>query len=346
LLAFEDRVRDGAAEAVRRADAAGIKLIMVTGDHPANALSIARDVGIGGGAPRVLLGEELERAVQNGAAPLAQLDVVARALPAQKLMLVQALRNAGEVVAVTGDGVNDVPALKAADVGIAMGESATQSAREAGAIVLLDDNLRTIVNAVAEGRQLFRNLRLSFAYLLAVHVPFVSTAALIPLLGFPLLYLPVHIVWLELIIHPTAMFAFQASADGRRPGVLRRQSRFFSSRDWLGIAVAGVLASAALLAAFQSSIGTEGVEHARAKALVVLIVSAAASAAVLTGLATLAARVILTATLGSTLLLTQWPPAAAALQLQPLHERDWLTAAAAGLLVSLPLILLRQKQRV
>lgn len=140
------------------------------------------------------------------------IDVVARAIPAQKLALVRALQSQGDVVAVTGDGVNDVPALQAADIGIAMGERGTRSAREAGAIVLLDDNFRTIVSAIAEGRQLFRNLRLSFAYLLMVHIPLVATAALIPLAGYPLLYLPIHVVWLELIIHPTALLVFQEPA--------------------------------------------------------------------------------------------------------------------------------------
>ncbi len=140
---------------------------------------------------------------------LREIDAVARATPSQKLLLVRALQRSGEIVAVTGDGVNDVPALQTADIGIAMGERGTQSAREVAAIVLLDDNFRTIVRAIAEGRQLFRNLQLAFAYLLMVHIPLVLSAAAVPLADHPLLYLPIHIVWLELIIHPTALLVFQ-----------------------------------------------------------------------------------------------------------------------------------------
>ena len=157
--------------------------------------------------------------------------MVARAVPGEKLALVRALQAAGETVAVTGDGVNDVPALQAADIGIAMGERGTRSAREAAAIVLLDDNFRSIAGAIAEGRQLFANLRLAFHYLLVVHIPLVVTAALIPLLGYPLLYLPIHVVWLELVIHPTALLVFQQLPEGRlrprRPG--RRTGRSASS---------------------------------------------------------------------------------------------------------------------
>lgn len=347
LLAFEDPLRKGAAEAVRRAHRAGVRLILVTGDHPAYALAIAREAGIGDLQSGVVHGESLEQSIaQQGAGFLSGLRIVARALPAHKLLLVQALQRAGEVVAVTGDGVNDVPALKAADVGIAMGESATQSAREAGAIVLLNDDLRTIVNAVAEGRQLFRNLRLSFAYLLIVHLPLVSTAALIPLLGYPLLYLPIHIVWLELVIHPTAMLAFQAPAGMRRHSeVPRRRAHFFDARDWIAIAVAGVLMAAALVAGYRYALASGGIEHARAMALVALIVAWVVTAALLTGLATRAARAITALTLLSAFAFTQWPPAAALLGLQPLHADDWLFAAVAGMLTAAPALLLRVRRR-
>ncbi len=119
-----------------------------------------------------------------------------------------------------------------------MGERGTRSAREVASIVLLDDNFRTIVGAIAEGRQLFRNLKLSFAYLLMIHAPLVTTAAMIPLFGFPLLYLPAHIVWFELIIHPTALLVFQdlPSSEALEPAVRRRKLRFFDSLEWAAIA--------------------------------------------------------------------------------------------------------------
>ncbi len=131
--------------------------------HPLTASAIAQEVGLGAGSPTVISGEELEASLARGeAVKLRQVDVIARAAPAHKLALVRALQQTGEIVAVTGDGANDVPALQAADVGVAMGERGTRGAREVASIVLLDDNFSTIVHAIGEGRQLFRNLQLSF----------------------------------------------------------------------------------------------------------------------------------------------------------------------------------------
>lgn len=338
-LAFEDPVRDGAAAAVAAARGAGIRVIMVTGDHPATAQAVARELGLGAETPRVVEGDELTAMLERGGAKeLDDVDVFARTVPAQKLDLVRALQRAGELVAVTGDGVNDVPALQGADVGIAMGERGTRTAREVASIVLLDDNFRTIVRAIAEGRQLFRNLQLSFAYLLMVHIPLVVTAALIPFAGFPLLYLPAHIVWLELIIHPTAILAFQQAAPRGALGPRARSTtaRFFDRRDWLVIGAVGGLITLALSVGYARSLGPDqAVEHARSMALAVLIV---ASATVTAGLSRLRGRTALglaAGTLVSAIVLIQVPAIARLLHLSPLHGDDWLVAVAAGLAAGL-----------
>jgi len=334
LLACEDPVREGVKEAVAVARAAGIRVLMVTGDHPATAAAIAAEMGLGGGTPKVMEGAALPEALRRSESrALPGIDVVARALPAQKLEIVRALQSAGEIVAVTGDGVNDVPALQAADVGIAMGERGTRSAREVAAIVLLDDNFRTIVGAIAEGRVLFRNLQSSFAYLLMIHIPLVLTAALIPLAGLPLLYLPVHIVWLELIIHPTALLVFQtvaARAVGE-PLPPRPPARFFSWRHWLLIGIVSAAITAAVALGYERSLGlAHDVEHARAMALVTLVVAGAVVAAGLSRLRSTAAVLIVFATVASAVLFVQVPQVARLLHVKPLHADDWLIAIGAA----------------
>lgn len=340
LLAFEDPIRDGVIEAVRECRAAGIRVVMVTGDHPATAAGVARQIGMKGD---MLPGDELVSRLDAGAALRADFDVVARAMPAQKLALVRALKAQGEIVAVTGDGVNDVPALQAADIGIAMGERGTRSAREIASIVLLDDNFNTIVRAIAEGRQLFRNLRLSFQYLLLIHIPLVITATFIPLSGHPILYLPVHIVWLETLIHPTALLVFQELPvrGPLRPVPKRRAARFFSGGEWFLIAVIGALITALVLWAYDRSLLPGGnVEHARAMAMVALTCASAAATAVLSRLRTKSAWLMVAVTVGSSLALVQTPWLAARLSLQPLHGDDWLIAMFGGLLsVAGPIIL-------
>ncbi len=333
LLAFEDPVRPGVAEAVRHCRDAGIRTVMVTGDHPSTAAAVAREIGLGDPDPRVVAGD----AVRAGAAGLAGVDVVARATPAEKLALVRALQAAGEVVVVTGDGVNDVPALQAADIGVAMGERGVRSAREAAAIVLLDDDFGTIVRAVAEGRQLFTNLRRSFLYLIALHIPLVATATLVPLAGFPLLYLPIHVVWLELIIHPTAMLAFQDVVD---PGLAHRRppARFVSRRDWIALGTTGALLTAALLAAWLRGRGAGHDDaHARAVAVAGLATASAALTAVLTRLATRPARVLAAGTLAASAMLLQTPALARLLAVSPLHLDDWTLTAAMSAVAVLPL---------
>jgi Ca2+-transporting ATPase len=335
LLACEDTVRDGVVEAVEQATAAGIHVIMITGDHTATACAVAREVGIGGGAPRAIEGDQLEdELAKHGSRGLLKIDVIARAVPAQKLRLVQALQSHGEIVAVTGDGVNDVPALQAADIGIAMGERGTRSAREVGAIVLLDDNFRTIVSAIREGQQLFRNLRSSFAYLLMIHIPLVATATLIPLAGYPLLYLPIHVVWLELIIHPTALLVFQDVNTNARLRPIReseRADRFFSTWQWIVVGGVGAAVTLVVLFGYERSVGTgPNVEHARAMALVTLVIASATLTATLSRLRTVAARTIVAASVVSAVILVQIPLLAELLHVVPLHLDDWVVATAGG----------------
>jgi Ca2+-transporting ATPase len=315
LLAFEDPVREGVRDAVQACLQAGIRVIMVTGDHPATALAIAREVGI------------------------ADADVIARAVPAQKLELVRGLQSEGAIVAVTGDGVNDVPALQAADVGIAMGERGTRSAREVAAVVLLDDNFRTIVRAIAEGRQLFRNLQLSFAYLLMVHIPLVLSAAAIPLAGYPLLFLPIHIVWLELIIHPTALLVFQelpASDLLTRAAAPELGARLFDRRAKLAIGVAGTILAAALWAGYGYALGAgRDVEHARALSLAILVAGSSAITAVLSNLRTWTSRAVALAAMASLVAFVQLPALSPIVHLGPLHSDDWLLVAASTAVTAL-----------
>ena len=335
LLAFEDPVRDGVETAVAACRTAGIHVIIVTGDHPVTARAIARDIGLGGAASEVISGDRMQEVIDRGDGPtLRHVGVIARAAPAQKLALVRALQAHGEIVAVTGDGVNDVPALQAADIGIAMGERGTRSAREVASIVLLDDNFRTIVQAIAEGRQLFRNLQLSFEYILMIHIPLVITAALIPLAGYPLLYLPTHIVWLEMLIHPTALLVFQGlpSPDGFGAADGRRAVRFFSRLEWLLIGIVGAAVTILVTAGYLRSFATGDVDHGRAMALAALTLSSATLTAALSRLRTPASRVIVAGTIALSLALIQLPSLASALHLEPLHADDWTIAAIGSLL--------------
>jgi len=212
LLAFLDPLREDVAQALQECRRAGVRVVMITGDAAGTALAIAREAGLvqGEGAETVLTGVQLD-AMNEAQLELMirRVAVFARVTPAQKLRIVQALQRRGDVVAMTGDGVNDGPALRAADVGVAMGERGTDVAREAAAIVLLDDRFSSLVDAVRAGRRIFANLQKAMGYLFAVHVPIVGLA-LLPLLGGPVLLLPIHVVLLELIIDPACSLVFEA----------------------------------------------------------------------------------------------------------------------------------------
>jgi len=209
LLGFMDPLREQVPAAVEECRRAGVRVIMITGDSPQTAEAIARRAGLSGGPP--VTGAQL--AVMDEAALGASLrgtPVFARMDPAQKLRIVHSLQASGEVVAMTGDGVNDAPALRAADIGVAMGQRGTDVAREAAALVLLDDNFASLVEAVRAGRRIFVNLRKALGYLFAVHVPIVGVALMPVLLGGPALLLPLHVVLLELLIDPACSLVFEA----------------------------------------------------------------------------------------------------------------------------------------
>jgi P-type Ca2+ transporter type 2C len=213
LLGFADPLRPSVPAAVAAAHQAGISVKMITGDYPQTASAIAAQAGIRN-ATDVLTGDQLLLMDDATLAPaVAQVNVYARINPAQKLRLVRALKAAGEVVAMTGDGVNDAPALKAAHVGIAMGKSGTDVAREAADIVLLDEDFARIVTAVRMGRRIYDNLRKVMLYIIAIHVPIAGLALLPLLMGLPPMLLPVHVVMIEMIIDPMCAFAFESEPD-------------------------------------------------------------------------------------------------------------------------------------
>lgn len=338
LIAFSDPPRKGVSAAVNMCHISRIHVLMITGDHPETARAIAREIGLGHGNPKVILAEEIKSHLLDSNDYLRTIDVIARAIPSQKFDIVTSLQKSGEIVAVTGDGVNDVPALKAGDVGIAMGERGTQSAREAADIILLDDNFDSIVNAIGEGRQLFKNLQSSFKYLLMIHMPFVFSAAIIPLLGYPLLYYPIHIVFIELIIHPTSMLVFQ---DLPQPGNLaiaepKSKIHFFTKNDWAKIIGTGFFSTVIVVTSFILLFHkTEHIEHARALVLAELGFTSAALTFGLSGFRTVIARTIILSTLAFTILLIQLPVISNFFSFTPLHLFDWLILITTSLITIL-----------
>lgn len=223
LIALADPVRPEVPAALTECRRAGVRVIMLTGDHPATARAIARQAGLSERAD-IITGSEMA-ALDDAALSrrLRQVDICARLLPAHKLRLVQLLRASGEVVAMTGDGVNDAPALKAADVGIAMGERGTDVAREAAALVLLDDSFARIVAAIRQGRRIGDNLRKAASFVFAVHVPVIALALVPTLLQWPALLLPVHIVLLQLLIDPACSIVLEAEPEAS--GLMARGPR-------------------------------------------------------------------------------------------------------------------------
>jgi len=224
LVGLADPIRPAVPKAIEQCYGAGIRVVMITGDYRGTAQSIARQIGLRS-PENVITGPELEgMSDEELCRRIGQTNIIARVVPEQKLRIVNALKANGEVVAMTGDGVNDAPALKSAHIGIAMGGRGTDVAREAAGLVLLDDDFSSIVAAAALGRRIFENIRKAVSFTIAVHVP-IAGLSLIPVFfaDWPLILLPVHILFLELIIDPSCAMIFEAEQPD--PGIMTRPPR-------------------------------------------------------------------------------------------------------------------------
>ena len=276
LIGLADPLRASVPNAVIQCRGAGIKIVMITGDYAATARAIAANAGLVDGD--VITGPELD-AMDDAALSkrLAAVSVFARIMPEQKLRIVEAYKSAGDVVAMTGDGVNDAPSLKAAHIGIAMGKRGTDVAREASSIVLLDDDFGSIVKAIALGRRIYDNIRKAMAFIFAVHVPLAGLALLPLLLGFPVLFGPIHIALIEMIIDPVCALVFEAE-EGEANGMKRNprdpEAPLFS---WamIGWSVFQGVVAFALLAAVYLTATFQGLpdENTRALTFVALIMA-------------------------------------------------------------------------
>ncbi|HEU4604296.1 MAG TPA: cation-translocating P-type ATPase [Steroidobacteraceae bacterium] len=274
LLCLADPLRADVPAALRECAQAGIRVIMITGDHPGTALAIAQQAGfdVSAGA---LTGAQLNSLDDSELAQRVRtVNVYARMTPEHKLRLVQALKTDGEVVAMTGDGVNDAPALKAAHVGVAMGARGTDVAREAASLVLLNDDFGSMVAAVRLGRRIYENLKHAVAFLVSVHIPIAGLGLVPVMLGWPLMFFPVHVLFLEFVIDPACSFVFEA--DDARDDVMTRpprapRSRLFSiDLIWRSV-LNGALALAFCLVVYYFALDSMSEGQARALTFIGLV---------------------------------------------------------------------------
>lgn len=275
LIGLADPVRPSVPAAIRECYGAGINVVMITGDYPSTAQAIARKLELKAGT-ELVTGAEVERmSLAELRRHISKANIFARVLPEQKLNLVEAFKANGEIVAMTGDGVNDAPALKAAHIGIAMGGRGTDVAREAASLVLLDDDFASIVHAIRLGRRIFDNLQKAMAFIFAIHVP-IAGLALIPLImDWPLVLSPVHIVFLELIIDPACSIAFEAEPE--EAGIMDRPPRdpkepIFGAKKILFSLLQGIVVLLTVLFMFGIALYREhGDADARAMTFVTLV---------------------------------------------------------------------------
>jgi Ca2+-transporting ATPase len=350
LVGLADPLRPGVPDAVSQCHSAGIKVIMITGDYPTTARAIAQRAGLD--ANELLTGEELNHLSDTELAVRVRTTTVfARIMPEQKLRIVSALKADGEIVAMTGDGVNDAPSLKAAHIGIAMGGRGTDVAREASSIVLLDDDFGSIVKAIRLGRRIYDNLRKAMAFIFAVHIPIAGLALLPLVFGLPILFGPIHIAFLEMVIDPVCSLVFEAEAEEddvmRRPPRAPDQPLF--SRQLIGWsllqgALALGLVATIFVTAFHRNMPDDEVRALAFFSLVLAIVSLifvnrSFSASLITALgrpngALAWVLVVVTAILAMTLL---WPLVSGLFKFGPLHLDDLALTLGAGLFLLIAL---------
>ncbi len=350
LVGLSDPLRAEVPDTVAQCLRAGIRVVMITGDHPATAMAIAAQAGIDGSD--VLTGDQIATLdAQALRDRVGRVNVFARIKPDQKLALVNALKERGEIVAMTGDGVNDAPALKAAHIGIAMGGRGTDVAREAASLVLLEDDFASIVRAVALGRRTYVNMHQAMIYTIAVHVPIVALAMLPVLFGLPIILAPVHIAFLELVIDPACSLAFESEPGGS--GLMQqpprdRSQRLLAGRDLLQSVILGVFVSGAAIAAYAllAHFGF-GAAEAATGAFVLLVAAIGAlllplrktsgSAFSLFKGLTRETRWILALTLCALVCASRVPFLASMLRLVVLPVEIWAGCLATGLMLAIPL---------
>ena len=277
LLGLADPVRPEVPNAIQECYGAGIRVIMITGDYPGTAKNIALQIGLRS-PDHITTGPQLDRMDDDTLRErIKKVNVFARVVPEQKLRIVSALKANGEVVAMTGDGVNDAPALKSANIGVAMGGRGTDVARESAALVLLDDNFASIVQAVRMGRRIFDNLRKAMSFIVSVHIPIAGMSLIPVLLNWPLILLPVHVVFLELIIDPACSVVFEAQPE--EINVMRRSPRrlndpLFGRRMMSRSFFQGLCVLAIVLAVFVAVMGISQNElEARAASFTTLVIA-------------------------------------------------------------------------
>jgi len=240
--------------AIKECNNAGIKVIMITGDYPATAISIASQIGLESNE-NVITGFELSTmSTEDLRKKIKDTTIFARIVPEQKLQIINALKANGEIVAMTGDGVNDAPALKAADIGIAMGLKGTDVAREASSLVLMDDNFASIVHAIRTGRRIFDNLQKVMSYIIAIHIPIIGLVMLPAFFSWlPILLMPLHIVFMELIIDPISSIAFESEQEEKE--IMNRpprkpDERFFGPGKILFAVLKGLMLLSTVIAIY------------------------------------------------------------------------------------------------